>query len=77
MFTEHPAFIVLSGNEFGFYEEQFKRQARVVLRKKLFGILFSSGTLYELSILLLSLTNYSSFDLSIYLFIYLPTYLFN
>ena len=68
-------FLIPSENvRFGHFKEQIKRQARVILRKKLFVILCSAvRKLNKLSILSLLITNYSSvysiylFHLSIYL----------
>ena len=70
-------FPIQSETGFGHFKEQFRLQASVVLRKKLFLIFCSAvQKLYKLSILLLLITNYLSVYLSIYLFVSF-IYLFN
>ena len=67
-------FLIPSENGFGHFKEQLKRYVRVLLRKKLFVILYNTvRKLNKLLILTLLITNYSSVY-SIYLF-YLSIYL--
>ena len=67
--------LIRSENGLGHFKEQFRCQARKILRKKLFLILCSAvQKLYKLLILSLLITYYSSVYLFIFLF-YLSVYL--
>ena len=60
-YGEHFYGFLESENGFGHFKELIKPQARVVIRKKLFVILYSAlQKLNKLSILSILITNYSS-----------------